>query len=60
MVFVFWLGFVPLYLEHERCGGGGQVEDLGHVGLGVASSHVGLDDDRLGRALLTDQQDRLW
>lgn len=50
---------VLLYLEHEWCCGGGEVETLSNVGLTIILGHVALDDNSLGCSLLSDQQNSL-
>lgn len=47
------------YLEHERCGGRGEVETFAHVHLWIIFGHEALDDDSLGGPLFSNQQNSL-
>ena len=51
--------YVCTYLEHHWCGGGREVEALEEMLVRVVAGSIALDHDSLGRALLTNQQDRL-
>lgn len=50
---------VLLYLEHEWCGGGGEIQTLSNVGLRIILGYVALDDNSLRCPLLSDQQNSL-
>lgn len=52
-------GNIRMYLEHHWCGGGREVEALEEMLVRVVAGSIALDHDSLGRALLTNQQDRL-
>lgn len=56
----FWGGNTDImYLKHKRCGGGGEIETLGSMGLWVIFGHVPFDDDGFGSALLPYQKHSL-
>lgn len=50
---------VLLYLEHEWCGGRGEIQTLSNVGLRIILGHVALDDNSLGCSLFSYQQNSL-